>query len=263
LAVIECERHNPFSLAEQARDRLDFWDKPAMSVTIDLSCFTRLQLLFVLKQFLGRGNFRLRLLYSKATYYASLERKELGSGYDRIVILPFNAAGEVEPLMEENVLVASLGHEGGRALNAWRYLDPRHTILIEPHSPEAPDLLAVTKRQNRVLLDKLSIGHPGFEGVPLPATDIAAARKRFVDVLQRCEERPMPRAVYFTPGGPKPIAAGFALAALRSNVSVYVADPPPTDYSAGYSVGFSGMYQYSIRVQNDASELVTLPTARS
>lgn len=241
--VIYTERHNPHALGLLAAEQVHSWNKPGLNVTIDISCFTRIQLLFVLRHFFSLPDTEIRLLYSVPTYYGSLENKDLTSDYDRVFVLPFSyGLYERESLLQDRVLIMSLGHDGGRALYAWRYLDPKTTVLVLPRSKHSPELTMVALRKNRELVQHLEMGDTNFSRYDADSHDISSAREMFEGIINQYG-REESKTLYFMPGGPKPITVGLALAACRSFTPIYIVYPVPRTYSNAYSVGIEGMLE--------------------
>lgn len=247
LHMVETERHNPHSLGLALTEEIPCWNGHGLRVTVDISCFTRVQLLFLLRHLLSLPGILLRILYSVPTYYGSLENKELAFDYDKMLVLPFSFGSyEQESLSPERVLVISLGHEGGRALYAWRFLDPKSTVLIFPGSRHSPDLSAVVMRRNRELIQRLEMGDASFSSETVDSHDIESARLSFENILLKCAAEGGERALYFMPGGPKPVAVGLALAARDTKVPIYLAYPVPRTYSNAYSAGLARILEHRV-----------------
>jgi hypothetical protein len=252
--VLDTERHNPHSLSLSLEDvvaTVAARTGPRMKITVDISCFTRVQLLFTLRRLFAIRGAELRILYSVPTYYGSLENKELAFDYDRMLMLPFSLGNYgAESLSPDRVLVISLGHEGGRSLYAWRYLDPKFTTLIYPGSRHSPDLFAVVMRSNRQLIQRLEMGDPSFKAVTIDSHDIESARNTCSEIIEDVERSDGSRALYFVPGGPKPISVGLAMATCTAKAPVYIAYPVPRTYSNAYSAGLARMLEHRIQTSD-------------
>jgi hypothetical protein len=244
--LVITERYNPHAMGLLAAKNIPLWNRPGSSVTIDISCFTRIQLLFLLRHFLSLPDTKVRLLYSVPTYYGSIENKDLTSDYDRVFVLPYSyGLYEQESLLQERALIMSLGHDGGRALYAWRFLDPKNTVLILPTSKVSPELTTLALRKNRDLVQHLEMGDTSFQRYNVESFDIADATKTFQTIIRNYGHNEG-KALYFMPGGPKPIIVGLALAARDAITPIHIAYPIPRTYNNAYSTGIDRVLEYRL-----------------
>src|SRR3982751_3558089 len=106
-----------------------------LSVTVDISCLTRIQLAFLARSLFFEFDTKvLRLLYTVPRSYNHTKGDKfsrLGVGFFRPVVLPLRRWSGHRAVTTRRGAVVLLGHEGQRTLAAWRRIDPDETLLIE------------------------------------------------------------------------------------------------------------------------------------
>ena len=219
-------------------------------VTVDITCFTKIQLLFFLA-FVGRRikGGTLRLLYTQPSYYGSLDH-DLASGYEGLLVAPFRGATRA-PRGDRLAVVALLGHEGLRTMHAWTEMEPELTILMKPVSVSDPELNTITMRQNEALIERALGGDPDVSMLECKTTAVVDAHKQYLSSIDLCRRAGMSN-LGFIPMGPKPLVAAFALAAVTAqedDLPIDIVYPVPHAYDPDYSVGIG-----------DTSEFIWRPT---
>jgi len=239
--------YNPLDLLLSIKDELsdNQINLSGASVTVDISCFTKIQLLFLLRflqSSLDQGS--IRLIYTLPSYYGSLDRKRLAIGYDRLVIAPFER-DKPEGLANRRVtLTILLGHEGTRAMHAWSELEPDNTILVEAFSEGDLEMTRITERQNETLLTKVREGMPDFSLYTTRDIDMPEGIRVFQSIIQACVDKDAQKLA-FAPIGPKPLVAAFALSAYKNgHIPVDIVYPVPQAYDPDYSIGIGPSYTY-------------------
>jgi hypothetical protein len=224
-------------------------------ITVDISCFTKIQLLFLIKYLRSKiSDGYLRLLYSSPSYYCSLDlRKNLAIGFHQLRIVPFDDGSDLGLGEQELAMVILLGHEGSRILHAWSELEPSETHLILSSRRGDPELTSITERQNEMLLRRAREGAPGFMLHSASSMQIEDAILLYNSILEDESERAGSVRLAFVPMGPKPLVAAFALSAAEtSGLPVDIVYPIPLAYSADYSAGIDSTFSYIWTRKNSA-----------
>jgi hypothetical protein len=211
-------------------------------VTVDISCFTRIQLVFLLKAFMELGVHRIRLLYAATTSYrtvaSSSQRLTRGSFYPLPVPVRPSNARKLGGFRRLGIVL--LGHEGQRTMSAWRRLDPEETLLVFPLS-ENRRLMQVCARENQFLL------HP----TSAPSASISTVEAHYMDtrgiynqLVSRLEHLPIAEyRISIIPFGPKPLLVGALLAALSvPQLDLAMMYCVPKGYNSELSRGVEGLY---------------------
>jgi hypothetical protein len=152
LDVIGCERGNVFDGMSQLREILQQTEasRRVLSVTIDITTFTKLyllELLYALTEEWGVKN--IRILYSLPRVYGS---GKLSEGVADTVVVP-HLAGFL-PVDGDVVLMAFLGFEGERALAVVERYDPRLTIALVSEPEYRSGYKDRVERENAFLLSR-------------------------------------------------------------------------------------------------------------
>jgi len=255
-------RYNPFELELLFEEAEIERRIRGGTVSIDISCFTRIQLLFALRLILSAVPREIRLLYTTPSYYASLDRKPLAFGFDGMLFLPYVAGGARADLLgAENFLIAGLSHEGARCLVAWHSLEPARTSLFLPDNPRSPDVTSVTERQNEQLLQRNRAGDTRVSVTrvnPLRMKEMINGVSATLDDLHLRDDT---ATISMVPSGPKPLVAAMAISAHRMQIPVCVAYPLVSGYDPAYSSGIGGVYEYRFRPLPDHKRSRSAPSA--
>lgn len=158
--VIDCSFSDPYSVVRG----LLYWRKEKRlegesikSITIDITCFTKLQLLLLLRTL--RAEFsgaQIRITYTEPRLYASSYRRPLSYGVANTFYIPY-----VTPRVPagQSALFLFLGHELLRAEKVVDELEPEVTILIQGEPGYSKEMVATSHKNNRVLLSKVKYDH--------------------------------------------------------------------------------------------------------
>jgi len=245
---ISVTRYNPLELDLAIDTLLGGASREARTITVDISCFTRIQLVFLLRTLFSQPGRTIRLIYSTPAYYASLDKRDIASGFDGLLLMPYQTTEtSISVLSPDTVLIAALGHEGARCLLAWRSLEPTRTMLVLPDDKRSPDITRLTEIQNQELIEHYRAGDPTFSLYrcnPLAVRSVARRLSRVFEDVSLYDDRAM---ITFVPGGPKPLVASFAIAASATRADTYVAYPLVSGYDPAYSTGIGSVFEMRIR----------------
>jgi hypothetical protein len=243
---LKVDPYNPLDLrlqidAQLARKNIQL---DTATISVDISCFTRIQLLYLLKHLTSRPLGTLRLLYTTPGYYGSLDRKQSAIGYDRLLTAPFDRGPSPERPDANITMLILLGHEGARILHAWTEIDPSATVLIESETEGDPEVARVTDRENASLLSRANDENPEFTRYSCSAIDIDRGIELFRGIAARFGA-PSHTTFAFVPMGPKPLVAAFVLANSGSGENVDIAYPIPHKYNPDYSMGIGHTFTFT------------------
>jgi hypothetical protein len=244
---VKADPYDPVDLLLAVGDELtEFNDRGReYLVTVDITCFTKIQLLFLLR-FLYTHFKRsvVRLLYTMPQYYSSLDRRQLTTGYDRLVIAPYEIASTDDWSDKGLTMALLLGHEGTRTIHAWTELEPEETVLIKAVSEADPEQARIADKENETLLTRAAHGAPDFRLYTCAPTDISRGTEVFSQIVKQCSNGASQRLA-FVPLGPKPLVAAFALSTVSNgSTPIDIVYPVPQTYSADYSIGVGRTYSH-------------------
>jgi|SRR5665213_880723 len=211
------------------------------NVVIDISCFTAVQLVFLVRSCLEEWRPKqLTVLYTRPKFYESSNKRRLTRPSYSLLPMPIRSLPRAALRETHHQAVVTLGHEGMRSLCAWRAVDPIETCLIFPVS-SSPRLMQICETQNRILLD-LAKSDSDVVNEYLPTLDIQACRhaiRKFITDRKGANEL----RVTLVPFGPKPLIVGALLGIMDcSDVEAEIMYATPRSYSAHYSSGVDGVF---------------------
>jgi len=121
------------------------------AITLDISTFTKKQLLLILRLFDQMGLFEsLRILYTEPLEYMINLDQPLSSGLKEVTVVP-TFTGRYDS-QNELILVIFLGYEGDRALALLENVEPHKTIAVIPSPAYHPEWEGKTEEMNAALL---------------------------------------------------------------------------------------------------------------
>jgi hypothetical protein len=234
-----------------------------LRVTVDISCFTKIQLIFLLKTLVEEeAAAYIRVLYAVPDRYNSKKGDKfsrLAVGYFDPLPLPLRIA-TTRPLSKlRRIAIVLLGHEGQRTLAAWRRIDPDFSVLVFASSAD-PALTSITEAENKFLFDIASRDRSGAVVIKCEHVDVTAVRDQLIKLLGE-ESRIGDVRVSIIPFGPKPLLLGTLLAALElDGIDWELMYPIPTAYNSQYSEGVREVYTFGVDAVGLARKL---PARRS
>lgn len=221
-------------------------------VTLDISCLTKLQLVTLLRFFIGkRVASRLRLIYTYPEAYNTGGWERVGRltlEYSRPLIFPIQGAFLEDRRVRRRMAIVVVGHEGPRTLAAWRYAGADDTWLIEAWSKRR-QVMDICRGENRFLYESvLNFGEPS-KVISVPNTGLVDTCRTMQRALDGALSDQGVTEVSVVPFGPKPVLAGLCLALLsRPRMSAELVYSICKRYNAEYSTGVEGVYSEEIVV---------------
>ena len=181
--VLRCRFSNPYSVVRSFASLAlaENWLERRRSFTIDMTCFTKIHLLLLLKYFGDHFSYHpIRVCYTEPLTYATAFGRELSYGIDRTVYLPY----QVKKHASRGVgLVAFLGHERLRLERIVQEIEPDLTVVVLGDPGFSYPMSQYSKRVNSTLIHRADYdGH--YRIVSSPANDVSAT----ADVLSESIE---------------------------------------------------------------------------
>ena len=152
----------------------------SLYATIDISSFTKIQLMFLLKNLFERKmSGRIRLLYTLPEHYNISGDKfhRLSIGYYRPISIPFKIRMRNGADILRKVALLQIGHEGERVSSVWRKTEANKILLMCPTSDDE-NLMKTCEKANSTLLYRAKSGEPMFEQVRCNRLDILNCQLR-------------------------------------------------------------------------------------
>lgn len=244
--IINVEPFNYTNSIEAIKEELKLRGYPLkyLNITFDVSCLTKVQLIFLLKFFLENAN-NLRLYYTSPRIYNAKPNysKKFIPGYSDPVSFDINAPKKEAIGSIKRVALVIAGHEGQRTMYAWERVDPDKTYILIPIADDYI-LNKICNDENEFFLRRAAIGYKEFIKHEISKLDVSGAKKFLYNICKR--ERKNIRLTII-PFGPKPLVIGVILAAIEmKNIAINVAYPIPPSYNPNYSEGVENIYFYNI-----------------
>lgn len=240
--VVPCMFSDPYSVIRVLKTlgRQEKWISDVDTVTVDITCFTKLHLLLLLQFLHEEINPRtLRICYTEPLVYATDFGKELSYGIERSVYLPYRPA----PHRSQSVgLVAFLGHERQRIERILQELEPDICLVVFGDPGFSENIENYSRRVNESLIHRAKYDRQ-YRLVSLPANDFESTyiglRQEIADLQdQGCD------SIYFAPLGTKLQALGIDLVRkYESSLRLLLAYTIPKRYERSlYSQGYGPTY---------------------
>jgi len=216
--------------------------------TIDISCFTKIQLLFLLKHLIEKNSTgKIRLIYTLPESYNTSGDKfhRLSIGFYRPISIPFKIRMRDGADILKKVAILQIGHEGERISSVWRNLEVNKILILNPTSDDKT-LMKSSEDANSILLRRAKSGEPLYKVAKCDRLDINRAIRLIKEFCDQ-ERKNGNTLVSIIPLGPKPLAIASLLCAIsQENLSFEVSYAIPTGYNSEYSKGIREVFEYMI-----------------
>lgn len=233
LHVLPCEFSKPFSVLRVLQGWLEreYTNSAEPHITIDITCFTKLHLLLLLKTVEERlPQARIRVVYTEPLAYATAFGKSLSQGILDTFYLPLNSG---DKWGERSALVIFLGHEPSRALRVIEEVEADETVLIHGTPGFCEDMSSVSERLNRHLLHQARY-NAEFKLATSSAYDFLTTAELLCGILHKLREKNID-TFYLSPLGTKLQALAIDyLRRLEQSSRLILAYPAPLRYERKY-----------------------------
>ena len=208
-----------------------------LNITIDVSCLTKIQLIFLIKVFILDGIAKkLRILYTIPDHYNTKGDKfsRLAKGYYEPIIIPIKVSKIRKIQNTFKLCLVITGHEGQRTICAWKFVEPMETILLFTKSGD--ELEKISKKQNEYLLNLSDKKNSYINKIDITDFDIFKIKDTIKNLLKSIRKENI--RVSIIPFGPKPILIGILLRMVElEDYDFDIIYPIPASYNSNYSEG--------------------------
>lgn len=199
-------------------------------ITIDITCFTKLHLLLLLKYLREKGkDNKIRILYTKPLVYASMIGKDLSYGISETFYIPLlsNQNGK-----DKEALLLFLGYERLRSYHIWQETEPEKTILLTGKPGFTPEMTIKSIRMNKDLLERVNYDE-SFSKRECSTTNFANVKNVLKGIIDELSKEGF-GVFYIAPMGTKLQALGIDLLIQElKEGKVIIAYPTPKRYEKG------------------------------
>lgn len=246
--MLGCQFDDPFAITHALRTLVvsGAVNLPMTSVTIDVTCFTKLHLLLLLQYLEDEcGTLEIKVLYTEPLSYATAFGRQLSYGIHRTVYLPYR------PCLHRSMgvgLVAFLGHERLRLELIVQELEPDISVAILGNPSYSDNMRDYSRQVNQTLIHRSSYDRQ-YRVIEAPTNDVFKSRDILIREVSKlrgdgCD------SIYLAALGTKLQALGIHL--LRRSelqVRLLLAYSIPKKYERNlYSHGFGSTYLCDLSV---------------
>ncbi|HAV43506.1 TPA: hypothetical protein DCX15_05770 [bacterium] len=234
--VLSCDFTDPYSLVVEfckwaEGRRLEEWD-----ISIDISCFTKLHLLLLLKH-IGSEDKRgvIRVFYTQPMVYLPMIPGKRRLSYDigERCFIPYLSSSVRDG---REALIIFLGMEGLRANRVWEETDPEKTILIMGRPGFTEEMEKISERENKFLLSRV-LYDPSFsqrDCSTLNPWEVVYALKEAAEGVD---------TLYIAPCGTQLQTLGiYFFSQIVKGKRIIIAYFPPKKYARPYSEGIRNTF---------------------
>lgn len=197
-------------------------------ITIDITCFTKLHLLLLLKYLSQKTKAIFRFLYTKPLTYCTLEGKDkkLSYGFLELVTTKY----KIEPganNKEGNCCIFFLGHEFERTYKAFELLEPTDYWVIQGVPGYNIQMETYSRRENEFFIKEAeALGRYKYASAEDPVGVVECLK----GILQKEEDK---ESLIFVPCGTKPQTLGiFMFSEIVEGFNLKISYPMPKSYNA-------------------------------
>lgn len=198
--VLPCSFARPYSVVHALSAMLKRQGLDIGCVTIDISCFTKLHLLLLLRYLHEEiGVPAIRVCYTEPLTYATAYGKALSYGTTKTISLPYKSG-----IRKTNrvALMAFMGHERSRLERILQELEPDLAVVILGSPGFSANIREYSENINRGLIMRASFD-PQYRFVKMPVLQPWAVYLRLVEEMKRVMSEDGCDTVYFATMGTK------------------------------------------------------------
>lgn len=197
-------------------------------ITIDITCFTKLHLLLLLKYLSQKTKAIFRFLYTKPLTYCTLESKDKKLSYGFLELVTTKYKIEPEAYNKEgNCCIFFLGHEFERTYKAFELLEPTEYWVIQGVPGYNIQMELYMKKENKFFIEEAeALGRCKYASAEDPVSVVECLK----EISQREEDK---ESLVFVPCGTKPQALGiFMFSEIAEKFNLKISYPMPKCYNA-------------------------------
>ena len=198
--VLPCSFAKPYSVVHALATMLKMQKWEIERVTIDITCFTKLHLLLLLRYLHEEiGVSAIRVCYTEPLTYATAYGKSLSYGTDKTISLPYRSGARGSNRV---ALMAFMGHERSRLERILQELEPDLAVVILGTPGFSPNIREYSERVNRGLIMRASFD-PRYRFVEMPVLQPRDIYSRLLEEMRRVTVEDGCETVYFATMGTK------------------------------------------------------------
>ncbi|MDI6752326.1 MAG: hypothetical protein QME07_05685 [bacterium] len=228
-SILQCNYKDAYGLLEEFQSWIE--EKEFVlnekCVTIDITCFTKLHLLLLLKYLRERGrNNQIRILYTEPLIYASMMGRNLSHGTLKPFYIPLlsNRNGK-----DKEALLLFLGHEFLRAYHIWHETEPEEIFLLTGEPGFTSEMAEKSRRVNKELINMVNHDE-SFSKRECSTTNFVQVKDVLKGIIDELSKKGF-GVFYIAPLGTKLQALGIDLLTQElKEGKVIIAYPPPRRY---------------------------------
>lgn len=198
--VLPCSFAKPYSVLHALSALLRERKLEAECVTIDITCFTKLHLLLLLRYLHEEMQVpSVRICYTEPLTYATAYGKALSYGTAKTISLPYRSGARGANRV---ALMAFMGHERSRLERVLQELEPDIAVVILGTPGFSPNIREYSKRVNQGLILRAAFD-PQYRFVEMPVLQPWDIYLRLLEEMRMVRSEHDCETVYFATMGTK------------------------------------------------------------
>lgn len=199
-------------------------------IHLDISCFSKLYLILLLKYIESCNPLTIRLFYTEPEEYAVKWDEPLTYGLVDVVSMPAFGGHYLQD--RESLLVLLLGFDGDRAYGIWERFAPHRTIILIGKPSIRESWEGRVEKFNKRLMDRL----PKESIYYLDSINPDSVQSSIAKIISKYNKK---YNIMISPLGPKPQLLGCYLA-IRDNKNIQLVYAFPKSYNERYFTKSAG-----------------------
>lgn len=240
--VLPCSFSKPYSVIHALAAFLRTSPMSIERATIDISCFTKLHLLLLLRYLEDDvGVATIRICYTEPLTYATAYGKRLSYGTKETLSLPYRAGARTSNRV---ALLAFMGHERARLERILQELEPDMSVVILGTPGFSSSMREYSLKVNEGLIVRASFDRQ-YRFVEMPAVQPYDVYLKLLEEVRRVVYEDKCQTVYFATMGTKlqALAVDMVRRSDEIDVRLLLAYSMPKRYERGlYSQGSGKTY---------------------
>lgn len=198
--VLPCSFSKPYSVIRALVAFLKMRPLNIDTATIDITCFTKLHLLLLLRYLHDdMGVATTKVCYTEPLTYATAYGKKLSYGTTETLSLPYKSGAR---RTNRVALMAFMGHERARLERILQELEPDKSVVILGSPGFSSSMREYSAKINEGLIDRASFDRQ-YRFVEMPAVQPHEIYSRLLDEVRRVVSEDRCETVYFATMGTK------------------------------------------------------------
>ena len=198
--VLPCSFSKPYSAVQALAALLRAEGLKLEHVTLDITCFTKLHLLLLLRYLHDQvGVLAMRICYTEPLTYATAYGRELSYGTTETISLPYRSGARYSNRV---ALMAFMGHERSRLERILHELEPDLAVVILGTPGFSPNIREYSEKVNHGLIMRASFDRQ-YRFVRMPVLQPQEIYSRLLEEMRRVISEDQCETIYFATMGTK------------------------------------------------------------